>query len=230
MRKKNLLIGLVTACVTVVMGLSLTACGNDGDSPANVKGEQVTAEQWEKAFDFSGIENVTLKVVEVSREGDEQMEKTTIQKYDGDKMHIHETAVGTDETGTEKETEELFKAKENGKIFYYEYDEDGKTWFRYADEYSDADEWGLASDYDFSTYAKNFEKFTYDKEKKGYTCTEERNGNTSTLLFKIDGGKLVYAEMNNTEGKHSYSSSIEFYDAGKTSVTLPEASDGSDNS
>ncbi|MDE6472535.1 MAG: hypothetical protein K2L52_05860 [Clostridia bacterium] len=214
MKKRHFLAAITVMVLAIVMVVSFVACdGNNDKDPANMKGEQVTAEQWAKAFDFSDATNVTYKDVMSGSEDGMAFTVTTIREYDGDKMHSKRTMEYTDESGdAQTEVDEYYRAKEGGKIYQYEYDEDTKTWSR--EEITFDVEWGIGN---FDTFINDFDKFTYDNDKNGYVATYDE----SPLLIKIIGGKFAYAETEMKEGQETVKDTITIFGIGTTSVTLP---------
>lgn len=228
MKKFRTAIFAVLACVLM---LSLVACG--GPDPAKIKGEQVDAEQWVKAFDFSDVTNVTVRSYEYYENGDYLEKNNILTKYTADKTSTRRDAEGKTENGPAKGTFERYTALEDGDRYFYDYDEESKTWSRRKSEYDYSDRWTIDEE-EMSilreTYMDGFEKYNYDAEAKGYVFTEIDNmGGTVTKLVKIVNGKVVYTEhsiSNKAEGLE-YLEYKFFYDFDKTSVTLPTVAENS---
>ena len=214
MKKRHFWAAITIMVLAIVMAVSFVACNGD-KNPANMKGEEVTAEQWVKAFDYSDVKNATINQVTTGTEDGNEFTITAVTEYDGDKIHTKRTEEYIDEEdGLQKEVDESYVAKEGDKVYRYSYDEEEKTWSR--EELSYNFDLSIGN---FDQLSNNFSKFTYDKDKNGYVGNLEGYN----VLIKIIGGKFVYAEqtITNSDDGTTAKITLTISGVGSTSVTLP---------
>ena len=225
MKKRQFFAAITVMMLALVMVFSFVACnGGNDDDPANIKGEEVTAEQWVKAFDFSDVTNVTTTSVTSGKDDGVDFKSTSLMEYDGDKMHYKRTYEYTDEDGEKQENVyEYYMLKEDNKVYEYEYDEYEKQWNR--DEIQYDGNWNIGS----FPFANDFAKFTYDKSKKGYVATYDYDGESVAVLIKIKDGKFVYAEQSGKEDGEPMTVTVTISKINSTSITLPTIEENSNN-
>lgn len=222
MRKFRAVIFAVLACVLM---FSLVACG-DGVDPEKIKGEQVNAEQWAKAFDFDDVTNVTVKAYDYYKNSNDQVtKKNTVDMYDGHKTGSDFTVTSIYENGSSNARFRRIEAEENGERYRYEYDEYNGTWSRYNAKNS-CIVYGMTVSESYGnglkkSYAESYGEFSYDTEKKGYVRYEEKEDGYSSTLVKISYGKVVYVEETGSGARYKSFFTAYFYNFGKTKVTLP---------
>ena len=213
MKKRSLFSTIAIMILALVMVFAFVACdGANDDDPANAKGEKVTAEQWESAFDFSAVTNSTYTTIGNFKDDEDEYTVTTILEYDGDKGHYKSTMQYTDEDGVAQEyVHEYYMTQVNGKVYEYTYNEEDEKWDRVETDYG---EWSYGGSFG-SDFA--YEKFTYDENKKGYVAELESYGESYSVLVKIIKGKVAYIEQSGEEGK----TTTTITKINGTSVTLP---------
>lgn len=230
MKKYSKIVALGLSCA---MALSLAACGDDAPKGTpnldNIKSDKVTQAQWEAAFDFSQVTNVSLKNIERVTVGGVATEDYNIVKFDGNKVceeaHWYEPEV---EGGKPVEVvEKAYYSIGETESFEYSYDDETKTWSKEATTW-----YPQISSYTRSleAIADAYTSFSYDASKNGYVATEIPNfpsDDFDTFTVKIVGGKLSVAQMDMSLDEDSTASMIfQIYDYGATSVTLPAVSGG----
>ena len=234
MKKYSKIVALGLSCA---MALSLAACGGDDapkgtPDPDSIKSDKVTQAQWEAAFDFSQVTNVSLKNIERVTIGGVATEDYGIVKFDGNKVYEETQWYNSEEEGGKpvKVVEKAYYSIGETESFEYSYDDETKTWSKEATTW-----YPQISSYTRSleAIADAYNSFTYDASKNGYVATEIPNfpnDDFDTFIVKIVGGKLSVAQMDmsvNEGGIISSASMIfQIYDYGATSVTLPTVSGG----
>ncbi|MDE6474539.1 MAG: hypothetical protein K2L70_05520 [Clostridia bacterium] len=222
MKKRHFWAAITIMVLAIVMAVSFVACNGD-KNPANMKGEEVTAEQWVKAFDYSDVKNATINQVTTGTEDGIEFTITEVTEYDGDKIHTKKTTEYIDEEdGLQKEVDESYVAKEGDKVYRYSYDEEEKTWSR--EELSYNVDLSIGN---FDQLSDNFSKFTYDKDKNGYVGNLEGYN----VLIKIIGGKFVYAEqtITNSDDGMTTKFTLTISGVGSTSISLPPVAEDNNN-
>lgn len=233
MKKYSKIVALGLSCA---MALSLAACGDDAPKgtpdPDSIKSDKVTQAQWEAAFDFSQVTNVSLKNIERVTVGGVATEDYGIVKFDGNKVYEEAQWYEPEEEGGKpvKVVEKAYYSIGETESFEYSYDDETKTWSKEATTW-----YPQISSYTRSleAIADAYTSFSYDASKNGYVATEIPNfpsDEFDTFTVKIVGGKLSVAQMDMSIDEGGIISSMsmifQIYDYGATSVTLPNVSGG----
>ena len=221
-------------CATAALAVSFAACGNDkgmvtGDgapNPNTVRSEQVTAEGWAAAFDFSGMTNASFKMTTTSKEGSATESKTEIMKIDGSKVYTERTRT---QSGVSK-TYKYYYSYESGVNYEYTYNESSRTWSREEDG---------NTPYNYMNYIPNeitylaspsaYAMLTYDSKQSAYVySTGSGNVDSSitvaaqrSVSVKIKNGKVAVIQTTQTDGTASETAVYQLYAVGSTTVTLP---------
>lgn len=225
---------ILALCLTFVLAFALVACG--GNEPdADMKSEKIAdAQAWTAAFDYSEAKSYTIKAESTTKQGKENVASAVTVKYDNDKMYVSATIPSVDNDGnivTEKQ--EMYYQQAEGKYYIYNYDKETKKWTKtetddFGDEYGD-----MIGEF-ASEYAgeSGFEKMKYDDKEKGYVAVTEIESMKTTAIFKFSGGKLVIMKVVSEITRNDETTKMEIvakiYDVGKTSVTLPEATEAAE--
>lgn len=224
MKKKQFGLVIPVMIVTIIMGLSLAACGDKPTTtppPSDVKSEQVTdAAAWKAAFDFSGTSNVTLETTDIDAGDGATGTIETIYRFVGDKIYLKqtETIIGTeDEDG--QETQEVYYSNESDAVYQIQYDDTDKKWYKSE---TDVDYWPTivnVLDDMFNECKDGFADFRFDAEKDAYTATDAE----WTYAVKIVNGKVSVFTATHGSEEEKTEKTVYIHDIGTTSVTLPSA-------
>ena len=245
---------LVATLLVGVLALGLAACGGvtADTTPADIKSQKVSEEQWRDAFaELMGTlickDNFTFKMsmTTVMKEGETVLGSQTMAmtvKIAGGLGYTKEedtTVTGSGETATtETETEEGYMEETtvDGKdvVYEYTYNETDKKW--YKEESQDMESLSqtmlmMSSMLLSDAYYNMYEDFTYDDEAKAYVYVDEvKEGETvvssTKTIIKIVGGKVVYIgteEVDGTTAQSTQVMGIMICDVGNTKVELPAA-------
>lgn len=215
----------IILCITVVLA-ALIACGKDnGDVDAATSGRVYEA-GWRSAFDFSGIENGTYKIISVSEAKDGKTNTRSSEcKTEGNKSYY--------KTTNDTNTEEKYYVEDDGVNYVYSVNSATGKWTKVVLQNNDF--FPIFSDFADSSSNKNwgntYTYFQYDAAKKIYVCTSDLSGvvdidsEYDRISVSISDGKIAMlkSEYNrpDEQGGGTVVSTILFYDLGTTEVTLP---------
>ncbi|MCX4312788.1 MAG: hypothetical protein OSJ83_02845 [Clostridia bacterium] len=222
--KKKLLTVILAVVLTFGCVAGLIACGNDGEGapdPEKIKSEKVAdAEAWAKAFDFSEVDNATVKLNDGDSHGIFFIESNKI--YQESTIQIEDKVNGTVET----ESEKAYFVKDNdGKVFAYIYNEEQDKYEKESYGHEQFNVQSLVGEY--FGLCKDFSSFEFDEEKGAYVSSgEEKNDAHYEIQVKITNGKVCFMNYSykftlNSEIREG-SEGFQIYNIGKTTVTLPD--------
>lgn len=191
--KHKLLFGFATAAMAAVMCVGFAACG--GVDAKSVKGEEVTAEQWEKALKALGAEDAkyTIEATNKMTADGYSAEGTSTLVVNGAKVYMKSES--TEEVEGEKESDvyEAYTEYKDGKYTVYEKDDDGK-WTSEESSYG-----GVDYTYILGTAFSGFpeyDDYKYSADDKGYVLKEVAEGESSPVVKFDKDGKLVAIYFN----------------------------------
>ena len=191
--KHKLLFGFATAAMAAVMCVGFAACG--GVDAKSVKGEEVTAEQWEAALKALDAEDAkyTIEATSTSKSDKGNTESESTLVVNGAKTHY--TYKSTMEVDGEKQTDEgdIYVEHKDGAYVVYEKGEDGK-WTSEESPFG-----GVSYSYilgvAFSGIPK-YDDYKYSADDKGYVLKEVAEGESSPVVKFDKDGKLVAIYFN----------------------------------
>lgn len=201
---KKLLVGLGVAALSAAMCMSFAACGGGVDAEG-IKGEEVTEEQWTKAFEE--IDKVTdgeAKITVLAQMTSEsEMDAGELGSYSASgEMEVTYVINGklVSKKGSQKvsysgDVPDEIK-NEAGDVDYEAYSEttdDGTTVYTLKDG-----KWSKAAGsplyYEISDvlrYADDFADFEYNADFKGYVAKGTKSDAEKYTVLKFQDGKLV---------------------------------------
>ncbi len=245
MKKRWLLLGLAAI---MSMGV-FAACGDkDGDQNGDggnggggeIKGQQVTQEQWENVFINVDFSKVIREGSGMETDGDTVYTYTQKEVYLPNMYYAEYTETMTDGTRTESEGGGDWGVKaDNGLYYTFDADKvDGA--FDFNDEEWDAhfNEENMTVDFGYWEYAwenifegdelinQDMTAFTYDSEKGVYykekSATVEGSTRNARVEILISNGKLYSLKVDATAtGEYNGNESMQYTFAEGT-ITLPK--------
>lgn len=191
--KHKLLFGFATAAMAAVMCVGFAACG--GVDAKSVKGEEVTAEQWEAALDALDAEDAkyTIEATSTSKSDKGNTESESTLVVNGAKTHY--TYKSTMEVDGEKQTDEgdIYVEHKDGAYVVYEKGEDGK--WTSEEERSNHYDYTTILGVVFGGYPA-YDEYKYSADDKGYVLKDVAEGESSPVIKFDKDGKLVAVYFN----------------------------------
>ena len=234
MKKRAVVATMASLALAGVMCVGFAACG--GESAKSIKGEEVTAEQWDAAFENEElyqnfkleIENetvITMGDIKVTIDATGELlyadQKTyTTQKAKTSVKGDLPAGAGYSDGTVESE----YYVDETGETTKYIEKKDG-AW-AYVEQGSGMDHYTSAmEELEFlidQAGSLDFEDYEYSTEHNGYVEKDAEEGDLIVIKFKDGKLKAMYVEQSGTEGPASMSMTGSYVITyGGQSVTLP---------
>ena len=178
--------------------------GGDTD-PADIVSDKLTEAEWDAAIAESAFDNVTMKLTQTEGE-----------KSDTSLVKLAKSAERT----------LVYQSGASGEVYY------DSTASKTEQYYKEGGEWAKTelSGFSASQYlmyaamlADGYGKIPYNEEEKAYTAEDYSIGGITAdkVTVKFSGKKLAYERFDVTTDGGAGVLEVQYYDYGKTSVTLP---------
>ncbi len=231
---------IIGAMLVGAVMASFVGCGGGGlfANAYLVRGEEVTADEWREAFDFSDVDNFSVYMTDESEDEDGAFQTETTYEFADGNVYVQAKAVARDEDG-EEETEELeayyIRSTEyNGLCYVYAYDSESGEWECYTeingDSYNILNR--LVKSWT-SEFGDSYDEMEYSGYYKGYVYKKDDDEDDdiidkSETVVKIADGRFIAMhkdelyENKKKETKETSRESLCIFDIGSTSITLPD--------
>lgn len=227
-RKKHLSVPLkFLLALLLLISCLLTSCGNgDADTvttdtdPTDIKGEEITADQWKAAFDLSSLTNFSMKTSFVEQENNCLLTvryTETGMQWIGDLEGVYVLNAYFDIAEDGTYTGYIQRFSESKDSMYWDWETSGESREElFAHLNIDDYWWGRM----FVMWDRlTFDMVTYDQAQKGYVLSVDSD-DIQSFLCKIVNGFVAYYEIESAEYS-KYPEKTIIYDIGTTTVEKP---------